>query len=322
MKLTIIYPKDDPKLDEDSYSQAYRDQFLSLCDRYENVQHVTESCSAEDLDGDVIIFYDIHSLHEIEIDGIKNHRALKYTYLDDPHQPGCFGRFRKTGVMLRKRGAYARLKREVDRGVRFIICPYRESYYKHFASYLGKQADKMLVWFPVSSDARRYKQKIPIVDRLHEVLANGSHHHLPQFKGYEFRKWAFKQDEIAYVPHCLYDDSMPRGLDYPKMLYDFAGALALCDTHVVPKYLEIPLAGCVCFAQYQEDYEKMGFRNGESCIYVDKENFSERINDFKNNVELYQEMADRGRKIAENWTSDKFADFIYNHAKEHLNGSG
>jgi hypothetical protein len=109
--------------------------------------------------------------------------------------------------------------------------------------------------------------------------------------------------------------SVPRGLDYPNLLIRYAGALALCDTHAPPKYVEIPMSGCVCFAQYQKDYERMGFKDLESCIYVTKENFKDVINDFKNNVEDYQCIADAGRKlIEENWTADKFADFIYNHA--------
>ena len=175
----------------------------------------------------------------------------------------------------------------------------------------------MHVWFPVSSDIDRYSS-VPLKKRRPEVLANGAVNHLPFFTGYEFRKWAFRQPEVTYVPHCKDEPSVPRGLDYPKFLIKYAGALALCDTHTPPKYLEIPMAGCVCFAQYQKDYERMGFEDGVSCIYVTKENFSEKINDFKNNIKDYQKVADAGRKlIEENWTAQRFADFIYSHAERH-----
>ena len=55
-------------------------------------------------------------------------------------------------------------------------------------------------------------------------------------------------------------------------------------------------------------------------MYVNKVNFHEIINDVKNNPKEYQDIARKGREVAERWTSDRFADFIYNHAKEKLNG--
>jgi hypothetical protein len=321
MKLSLVYDPKDTKLVDVSYSQAFKDQFLALIERFGDVQHITESCSADDIDGDVVIFYDPHSGHQIDIDGIGRHKSLKYSYMDDPHQYTIKGRHTKTKEMVYRLGPKDRLKRAEKRSIDYIICPYTESYYEHFGKILNGYAEKMHVWFPVCSNVDRYTSK-PLSSRKPEVLANGAIKHLPGFRGYDTRRWAFKRSEVSFVPHCKNEPSTPRGLGYPKLLLDYAGALAICDTHIVPKYVEIPLAGCVCFATYQEDYDRMGFKDGVSCVFVDKENFSLRINDFKNNVELYQDMADMGRKlILDNWTAEKFADHIYSHAKEYIHGN-
>jgi hypothetical protein len=323
MKLSLVYDPTEVKLRELGYSQAYRDQWKALVAHFDEVQHITESCSADDLDGDVIIFYDPHSTHDITIDNISRHKSVKYTYLDDPHQYTIKGRHLKTGQIVRKIGGRERIERELERCVDYIICPYTESYYRHFKEFLDGRLESMHVWFPVSSDISRYSSSPPLVKRKHEVLANGALKHLPYFYGYEFRKWAFKQPEVTFVPHCKNDPSTQRGLEYPGLLRQYAGVLALCDEMVVPKYLEIPMAGCVCFAQYQRDYmAKMGFKDRIHCIYVNKVSFHDLIEEFKADVAAYQHIADAGRKLVEeNWTARHFAEHIYKHAEGVINGS-
>ena len=319
MKCSLVYSPTDSKLITVSYSQVYRDQWLALGKRFEQIQSITDDCSAEDIDGDVIIFYDPHSSHHIQIDGIEKHKAVKYEYMDDPHQFEVKGQHQVTGEDVHKLGTKGRIQRAKDRNIDYIICPYTESYFKCFSKLLD-EPEKKLVWFPPCPDIERYEPE-PLVKRKPEVLANGAVRHLPGFDGYELRKWAHKQPEVTYVEHCMFDKSTPRGFDYPDLLLSYAGALALCDTHVPPKYIEIPMAGCVCFAQKQPDYDRMGFKDGENCFYVNKKNFKDTIEAFRHDVEQYQRVADAGRKlIEENWTADKFADFIYCHAKGKING--
>ena len=286
--------------------------FLALIARFEEVQFVTDECNAEDIDADVIIVYDPHSSHHIRIKGLAKHKAVKYTYFDDPYQHGCLAKHKPTGKIVIKYGAKDRMLRAKKRGIQFIICPYTESYYKHLEPY---NSDMELVWFPPCPNIGRFNNP-PLKDRKKEVLANGSTKGLFGFKGYEFRRWAFVQPEVTYVLHYIKNRITPAGLDYPKLLIQYAGALALCDTHIPPKYIEIPMAGCVCFAQYQKDYERMGFKDGENCIYINKKNFKKVVEDFKNNISDYQQMATKGRKLVEEkWTADHFADFIYDHSR-------
>lgn len=319
MKTALIYNSNDPKLSIESYSQTYRHMFDSLIEVAGNsLQHITESCSAKDIDADIIIIYDVHSSHHIQIDGLENHKAIKYTYFNDPHQEEMHGRYLH-GEEVYKLGAESRVKRAISRGIDFIICPYTSGYYDFIAPYLGSDADEMFVWFPTAPKRQLFNDK-RLVNRRKEILANG---HLwegrNEFRPYEFRKWAYARKNIQYVRHCLHDGRIPKGNSFMKLISQWSGALALCDTYVVPKYLEIPLAGCLCFAQYNEDYIKMGFKDDVNCIFVDKTNFDNKIKNFISNTNDYQSISDRGQQlIEENWTSAHFASFIYNHCKSKL----
>lgn len=312
MRLTLIYDPECPKLRLDAYSQCYRDMFLALQRRFGDVQHVTKNCSACDIDGDVVIFYDIHSSHHIEIDGIANHKSVKYEYFNDPWQPEFEGKY-KDGTPVHKLNPEQRSLRAIKRNIDFIICPYENLYWRFISPYLGER----LVWFPIAPDDSRFICP-PLSQREPEVLWNGAAWGgQAGFHPYEFRMWAINRDGITKAVHSIANPDTPAGLKYPEFLARYAGALALCDTHICPKYSEIPMAGCVCFAQELYDYKKMGFKDMESCVFVTKGNFDGRISDFKNNIQDYQMIADGGREIMKKYTADKFAEYIYGHADGH-----
>jgi hypothetical protein len=317
MKLALIYDPECPKLSPKAYSHTYRDMFLALIERFGEVQHISSDCGGSDIDADVIIFYDIHSSHHIEIEGIEKHPAIKYEYFNDPHQPEFSGVY-PSGLRVHKLSAEQRTKRALLRGVNYIICPYPSGYYKSIAPHLGNRADDMFVWFPVAPRQRKI-DRLPLVGRKHLVLGNGHLWHGHEgFRPYEFRNWAYRRKCVTFVPHTLHENSIPKGNSYQTFLGVFAGALALSEAYPVPKYFEIPLAGCLSFVQDNPDFPPLGMKDGEHCIMVTEKNFDSAVNDFKNNVKDYQCIADAGRKLIEdNWTADKFADFIYQHALEH-----
>ena len=314
MKLAIIYDPDFPKLKPDSYSQTYRDMFLALIDRFDSVQEITGDTNSNDIDSDCIVFFDIHSSHEITIEGIEKHKAVKYEYFNDPWQVEFKGEY-KDGPKVHKLGPEQRSVRANKRGVQFVICPYENLYYR----YIDQHFDGELLWFPIAPNAERCNKEMPLRDRKHEVLLNG--HIWPGeygFRPYAMRNWAYSQNSATKVPHYVFDKTTPAGLGYADYLATYAGSLALCDTHICPKYSEIPLAGCVTFAQYLHDYEKMGFKDGESCLYVTKGNYHKTLDDFNNaDVDEYQRIADRGGEIIRNnWTAAHFAEHIYRHAEK------
>jgi len=319
MKLALIYDNKDPKLLPTAYSQTYRDMFLSIKDRFEKVQHITNNCSAKDIEADCIIFFDVHSWHDITIDGIKDHKAVKYTIFNDPHQQEQKCKY-PNGLTVRKMGARERVERMRSRGINFLICPLKDGYYRWLSPYVGSDADDILLWFPMAPNKDKYKySKRRLVDRNCAVLANGATWEGRETWGYGFRRWAFNRPNLYRVNHCILRPEVPSGKEYPTFLSKFAAALALTGIYVVPKYLEIPLAGCLCIAQYLPNYDEMGFRDGVHCIYVDKENFDDVIADVLKDPSAYQDVADAGRKHTEdNWTSKRFADFVYNHARKNI----
>ncbi len=307
MKLSLIFNPSDKKLQKDSYSQTYRDMFIALVNRFDDVQYVTEPC---EIKGDVVIIYDVHSSYDIDI---KIDHPLVYSYMNDPHQ-GDFNGVYKDGTPVKKLGAKARMKRATNRGVKYIICPYKNGYNEYLKQFSDGQE---LVWFPVAPRQRIKPTKLK--DRKQEVLANG---HLWKgtegFRPYEFRRWAYYQDDVTHIPHCVYEDD-PKAREYQEFLGSYSASLALCDTYVVPKYMEIPLCGCVLVAQDVGEFKELGFIDGVNCITVDSDNFHQNINKALNVNS--QSIADAGYKlVSENYTAKHFANFIYNHAKEKLNG--
>ena len=314
MKTAIVYNKNDHKLKASAYSWSYRSMFLALFDRFA-AQPITDDCSAADIDADIIIFFDPHSSHHINIDGIKDHPAVKMEFFNDPHQQEFRGIY-ADNTPVHKLSAEQRVRRALDRGVEYIISPYKAGYYRFIAPFLGNDADNMLLYFPISPDKSLFDNgENPLIIRKPEVLANGCTWS-SQLPCYVFRNWAFRQDCVKYIEHCHRDKTTVRGSDYGELLSKYAGALALTEFYPVPKYFEIPLAGCVCFAQYHREYEELGFKDYKNCIYVNKDNFKERISLFKINPASYQHIADAGRKLVlSKYTADHFANYVYKFAE-------
>jgi hypothetical protein len=324
MKIALIYDPQDNKLRSDSYSQIYRHQLLALIQLFKNegvsIQSIHNDCSATEISSDTsaIIFYDVHSCHHIKIDGIEKHPAIKYEYFDDPHQEEVEGTY-STGAQVHKLGAEQRCTRAINRAIDYIICPYRNGYFQFFAPYLKNEAEVMLIWFPVSPDIGLFTQRsVPLQNRKAEVLGNGAIA-CGNSSFYDFRKWAFCQPNVSYIPHWLKDKQTPYADQYADgLLAQYAGALALAEEDPVPKYFEMPLAGCVTFMQWNYDIYSLGFRDYTNCIFVDKNNFHDRINHFLHNIADYQDIANKGRELIEHkYTAQHFAQHIYNHIRYH-----
>ena len=225
---------------------------------------------------------------------------------------------------VHKLGAKKRTERALKRGVDFIICPSTNLYYKYIAPHLGENAEKMLFWFPPAPSHKHYKNRFrKLKNRHHKILANGIT--WGNTAAYDFRIWAYGQKESYFIEHAFKRPDVPKGSNYGEFLANYSASLALCNTIIVPKYLEIPLAGCVCFAQYQSDYEKMGFEDGVNCILVNQKNFKKRTQAFLNSdwdKNHYQSIANSGKMlINKKWTAECFAEALYKHAQERVKQS-
>jgi hypothetical protein len=314
LKLALCYNPKDHKLQDSAYSHTYKNQFFALKNRFDT-QDIVGNADMRTVNADVIIFYDIHSCYNQNLKFLDQHKAIKYEYFNDPHQTDdCYVQ-RGTRVGVKKLGAKKRVDRALDRGANFIICPQKNVYYSYLAPHLGYLADKMLVWFP-TAPKNMNEGLTPLVHRKQEVILSG---HLwggeGSFRPYATRYLFAKMPEVSYVRHCILNPDIPQGADYQKFLSGYAAAIASCDTQVVPKYFEIPLAGCLCLAQFHEELYELGFRDFENIIYINKDNAKTIIHDIKSHLPDYQKIATAGRElVANNYTAQHFAEFIYQHA--------
>ena len=317
MKMAIIYNKNEHKFCDSSYSQTYKHMLTALIKHpdWDDV-NVVEPSEEIPSDTDVIIIFDIHSSYHAEFPNLNAHKALKYTYFNDPHQEDMNGVY-KDKTPVNKLGIKSRVARARKRNIDFIICPYKDGYRHFLAPEIGARAEEMLFWFPVAPKKQEKFINKPLIERGPNVLGNG---HLwtgkEGFRPYEFRNWAYRRPNVDYVAHSIADVRVPNGDKYIDFLSKWKASLALTDWYVVPKYLEIPLAGCLCFAQYHQDYADMKFRDGVNCIFVNKTNFDKKIMHFLQNIDGYQHIANAGRELVEkNYTNVKFAEAIFEHAK-------
>ncbi len=317
MKLALVINPKDYKFTGQSYSKTYKDMLGALFNRFDSVKLVGKSQSAKDIDADIIFFFDTHSTHNINIDGIENHPAIKYSYFNDPHQRESIGVY-PDKLRFHKLSAKKRAARALARGVNYIITPSVWGYDKYIAPHLGSRAEDMMLWFPPVPRKPEIINRM-LRDRPFNVTCQG--HMWPGNNGfypYAFRRWAARQKKVLHVPHFVEDKRAPIREDYIASLTQFRAAIAACEYYPVAKYFEIPLAGCVLFAQKCEDFDRLGFKHGENCVVVNRGNLNKIVDHFIDNHEDYQYIADAGKKhVEDNWTAGKFADFIYDHAEKH-----
>jgi len=306
----MVYNPKDSKLRPQAYCSVFKDMFFALIERFNCKCFVTGNCHADQIDADVIFYFDPHASHHVEIEGIEKHPAIKMEFWNDIHQKEFRGVYTTTGVNVHKLGQEQRAKRSEKRDVKYIVSTVKYFFYEQFSKYFGDNTEKMLLYFPQAPTGPG-KPK-PLIERKQTILGNGATHG-GWGGGYDFRAWAFEQQGIEVVKHWIFDKNTPSGQGYLDFLSGYAGALALCTPCPVPKYYEMPMAGCVTFAEYHKEYEELGFNDGHNYIAVNKDNFTDRINDFLSDIKSYQSLADAGQKLMEeNYTAEHFADFVFN----------
>ncbi len=314
MKLCIVYNPLDSKLIKSAYCPVFKDMLYALIERFNCKCFVTGDCNAGQIDADIIFFFDPHASHHVEIKGIDKHPAVKMEYWNDMRQKEVKGVYQTTGIAVHKLGAEQRADRAKRRGTEYVVAGVRDQFHRLFSTYLN--TEKMLLYFP---HAPAKIIETSFAGRERAILGNGATWGGPG--AYKFRNWAFSRPQIEHVKHYLQDTDTPKGDDFGDFIARYAGVLALTENGTVPKHFEVPAAGCVTFATHYQEYEDLGFKDMETCVYVDKTNFDERTKDFINHTEDYAKIADAGRSLMkENYTAGHFADFIYRKAEEFNEG--
>jgi len=122
-----------------------------------------------------------------------------------------------------------------------------------------------------------------------------------------------------YVEHVPKQEFL--GVDYWKLLTKYRAAIACMSFTSVLKYFEIPMCGCLMFAEVTElnQIEEMGWKDGENCIYIDSQNYAERFEEFLDNPgePKWKKIAGKGRQLVlDNYTNEKevkrFVEYVEN----------
>jgi len=312
MKLCMVFnPRDSKLRNEGAYCSIFKDMFHALIDRFDCRQFITNDCSAKDIDADLIFFFDPHASHHIKIEDVDKHPAIKMEYWNDCHQEEVRAVYKTTNEKVHKLGRRQRVERFRERGAKYIVSPVKYFFLETFFQYFGPDVVNVLLHFPHAPNLDHFETK-QYLEREGSILGNGATWG-GSMNGYDFRTWAFTQPYITHIKHWVQDKSIPMGENFLGFLSNYMGALALCTPIPVPKYIEVPAAGCVTFAEYHKEYEDLGFKDLESCVYVSMADMRKKCTDFLMNPKSYNAIAEAGRKLVEeNYTAKHFADFIYN----------
>ena len=117
-------------------------------------------------------------------------------------------------------------------------------------------------------------------------------------------------NRLPYVVHPLNLKSEYYGNNYPKLLEQYATAIAANTLSPVMKYLEIPAAGCLTFMEMTEKNDGcyLGFKDGETSIFMNEKNYKKKFEEFLNDPDnkKWQEIASAGREhVMSNLTNEK-----------------
>ena len=107
---------------------------------------------------------------------------------------------------------------------------------------------------------------------------------------------------------------------YSILLSSYRASIAACTVMPVYKYFEIPACGTLCFMEINEvnGYEEFSFIDKENAIFITKDNYRERFNEFLDNPDdpKWEQIALNGRDLIEREYSNKvqvnkFIDILY-----------
>jgi len=203
--------------------------------------------------------------------------TLKYIFLSDPH-----------------RDSESRQEYILKNSFSYVL-----AYYYHPTLYHFKRIpSKNIIHFPWAvPDEFVNSNPIEVHRDPFIVLYGGS-----RSTAYEFRNWCRRFEFVRQAPYSGVENKFLSDKEYFEWLRTFdagiaAGSLEAKYRLVVPKYFEIAAAGCLVFAQEAEDLDKVGFRDGDTCVIVNKENFQDRAIEYLKNIDSYVPLRERGREL-------------------------
>lgn len=128
---------------------------------------------------------------------------------------------------------------------------------------------------------------------------------------YRFRAKVTEHSFVEYIPKKEY-----LGVEYWKLLTSYRAAIACMSYTSVLKYFEIPMCGCLMFAEVTQfnQIEEMGFEDMVNCVYINDVNYRQRFKEYMDTVDdpKWKKIADAGRNLVmERYTNEgQVAEFV------------
>jgi hypothetical protein len=108
--------------------------------------------------------------------------------------------------------------------------------------------------------------------------------------------------EHPFVQHIPKKDFL--GVDYWKLLTHYRAAIACMSYTSVLKYFEIPMCGCLMFAEVTDfnQIRDMGFIDGVNCVYINDLNYKKKFKEYWDTPDdpKWKRIADSGHKLVKN----------------------
>jgi len=174
----------------------------------------------------------------------------------------------------------------------YVLSMYDKPFFKHFKNFPKEK----FVHFPWAVPDQ-FVSTHDIVVRTNEVVIFGAR----ASDAYDIRNWCREQEGITNYDFSGVENKKLKDEDYYLWLQQFDAVVAagssLPDYDLVtPKYFEIVAAGALLIGQYCKDLGALGFDQTNALIFT-KQDFVEKVNDFKKNPDKYLEIRKRGRDL-------------------------
>lgn len=99
------------------------------------------------------------------------------------------------------------------------------------------------------------------------------------------------------------------GVDYWKLLTQYRAAIACMSLTSVLKYFEIPMCGCLMFAEvnHLNQIQELGFEDMKNCVYINRYNYEDRMTAFLDDPDnpRWKKIADAGHKLVKDVYSNE-----------------
>ena len=183
-----------------------------------------------------------------------------------------------------------------------ILTPYKKTLqYTGFCGDLDTENIHSFPWCVTTEDMR----DVHIKSNNNNVLSFGK----IGSEVYDLREWAFNTGELVAYDYAGSGNKKYSGNAFYQWLRSFDACVVAMSSmkiynYTVAKYFEVPSQGLLLFAFPSDDFSELGFIDNYNCIYVNKDNFYDKINEFKNSPEKYIEIRKNGFDFIRNNHTD------------------